>query len=50
MSASGEFRWPPVGIFPWPPSLTEYRRLPHLITILAIVVILVLGIVAISLV
>ena len=20
MSASGEFRWPPVGIFPWPPS------------------------------
>ncbi len=35
---------------PVPKPLTEYRRLPPLITILAIVVILVLGIIAISLV
>jgi len=35
---------------PVPEPLTENRRLPHLITIAAIVLILVLGIVAISLV
>jgi hypothetical protein len=35
---------------PVPEPLTEYRRLPNLITILAIVVLLVLGVIAISLV
>src|SRR3954453_735847 len=40
MSASGEFRWPPVGIFSWPPSLrgagpeTGSRRCPRTDTIL----------------
>ena len=35
---------------PVPEPLTEYRRLPHLITIVAVVVVLVVGIVLISLV
>ena len=35
---------------PVPEPLPEYRRLPHLITIVAVVVLLVVGIVAISLV
>ena len=35
---------------PIPEPLTEYRRLPHVITVLAIIVLLVVGIVAISLV
>jgi hypothetical protein len=35
---------------PVPEPLTEYRRLPHVITIVAIVLVLGLGIVAISLV